>query len=299
MDEKKTIYELSQLETELEETKEKLRFEEEKYERSQPIQPTRQIAQKIPYPRLVPHAKFDKNYLIIISALGIGILLGAFLLGINNKTISSFGSVLSMLCFIGEIPIITIMFIKFSDDKAKDLIAQKNSPEVINKCKEIDKINVDNQKKLDDEYNNKLLPHYNAEKERIDLEWSNLKSSLKNDIATISDKLDEIYSSSKIIPKQYRDATILKEIYDIMDSADYSVKEAIETFDRNRQLQLDAARLQAQNQANEVAAQQNELLAENNSIAERARREANIANFVGAVQRHNTNKSLKNINKKL
>ena len=50
---------------------------------------------------------------------------------------------------------------------------------------------------------------------------------------------------------------------------------------------------QEQQQANALAMEQNDLLDRQNSIAEKARRDANIAAAVGAVQRHNTNKTIK------
>ena len=55
---------------------------------------------------------------------------------------------------------------------------------------------------------------------------------------------------------------------------------------------LEEMRLQEQ-QANALAMEQNDLPDRQNSIAEKARRYANIAAAVGAVQRHNTNKTLK------
>ena len=51
--------------------------------------------------------------------------------------------------------------------------------------------------------------------------------------------------------------------------------------------------IQEQQQANALAMEQNDLLDWQNSIAEKARRDANIAAAVGTVQRHNTNKAIK------
>lgn len=57
---------------------------------------------------------------------------------------------------------------------------------------------------------------------------------------------------------------------------------------------LEEMRLQEQQQqANALAMEQNDLLDRQNSIAEKARRDANIAAAVGAAQRHNTNKTIK------
>ena len=56
---------------------------------------------------------------------------------------------------------------------------------------------------------------------------------------------------------------------------------------------LEEMRLQEQQQANALAIEQNDLLDRQNSIAEKVRRDANIAAAVGTVQRHNTNKAIK------
>lgn len=73
----------------------------------------------------------------------------------------------------------------------------------------------------------------------------------------------------------------LQYIYDMISTSDYDVRQAIEYFDKSQQ------------QANALAMEQNDLLDRQNSIAEKARRDANIAAAVGAVQRHNTNKTIK------
>lgn len=292
MNEKQIIFRLSELETELERQKEELNNENDVYEQNKPVPPQKMIAQKVPYPKLVSNVKYDK-------VLGLIVPVGLLALGIILVMISDSLSSISTLFFWAAIILAGIVEpILYSNEKKKDIEAQKRAPEVLEKCREIDSINAENQKKLDEEYD-RMLDNYKELSERHNNKWLALKREIENKIDNTTKELTSLYNSSKLIPKQYRDAVSLKEIYDIMDSADYTVKEAIQTFDRNRQLQLDAARLVTQNQANEIAAQQNELLAENNSIADRARREANIAAFVGAVQRHNTNKSLNNINKKL
>ena len=97
-----------------------------------------------------------------------------------------------------------------------------------------------------------------------------------------------------------------------MRSADYSVKEAIEIYDRKKQMELTQQYIAAQQETNQHMAYRNsaldaqneilymqaELAAEANDIAEEARRDANRAEFVRAVQHHNTNKYLKSVLKK-
>ena len=78
----------------------------------------------------------------------------------------------------------------------------------------------------------------------------------------------------------------------MISTSDYDVRQAIEYFNKSQQRALEEMRLQEQ-QANALAMEQNDLLDRQNSIAEKARRDANIAAAVGAVQRHNTNKTIK------
>ena len=87
------------------------------------------------------------------------------------------------------------------------------------------------------------------------------------------------------------------DIYRFIDSRDmrehlqklnyaFTPPEAAFLVYRGKAATLEEMRLQEQQQANA-------LLDRQNSIAEKARRDANIAAAVGAVQRHNTNKTIK------
>ena len=93
------------------------------------------------------------------------------------------------------------------------------------------------------------------------------------------------------------------DIYRFIDSRDmrehlqklkyaFTPPEAAFLGDRCKAATLEEMRLQEQ-QANALAMEQNDLPDRQNSIAEKARRDANIAAAVGAVQRHNTNKTIK------
>lgn len=97
--------------------------------------------------------------------------------------------------------------------------------------------------------------------------------------------LARLYQDSCIIPLPYQTIPALQYIYDIISTSNYDIREAIESYDKNEQRKLEMAKLNAQQEANELAYQQN-------TIAAKARRDANISSVVGAVQRHNTNKIL-------
>ena len=111
--------------------------------------------------------------------------------------------------------------------------------------------------------------------------------------------LARLYQDSCIIPLPYQTIPALQYIYDIISTSNYDIREAIESYDKNEQRKLEMAKLNAQQEANELAYQQhelaieqNDLLNQQNTIAAKARRDANISSVVGAVQRHNTNKIL-------
>lgn len=161
-------------------------------------------------------------------------------------------------------------------------------------------------------YDTVVIPEY--EKEKSD--WI---AAHEQEIRAISDKLnadkkaqDYLYRSSKIIPMQYQNIGALKYISQMMSTSDYDIKEAINMYDKEIQRQQEMLRLQEQKKANalqahaiqladeqnQLAYEQNALLDEQNAISERARENANTAAIIGTIQRHNTNKALKNMRRK-
>ena len=79
-------------------------------------------------------------------------------------------------------------------------------------------------------------------------------------------------------------------LYSIISSSQYSLKECFDDYERNEAMKLENIKLQAQREANEIAAaqadltaQQNALLDEQNSIAEKTRRDQNINNVIGQI----------------
>ena len=165
-----------------------------------------------------------------------------------------------------------------------------------------------------DQYYNVVLPNY----KRDEAEWydnynahlTNLQSEYHSTVHEISTMLDNCGS----IPSDYYDVDHINELVQIMQSSNYTIKEAIEIYDRRRQRELmdrliatkqqEAQRLSEQNnllnERNQLLYEQNQiaeanayLAAEANAIADEARRDANRAELVRAVQHHNTNKYLK------
>lgn len=138
-----------------------------------------------------------------------------------------------------------------------------------------------------------LLPRYQAARSAWEAEHQVQIRKEEQKLTQAKKELAALYGETRIVPAQYRRVDALQYIYDMISTSDYDVRQAIEYFDKSQQRALEEMRLQEQQQANALAMEQNDLLDRQNSIAEKARRDANIAAAVGAVQRHNTNKTIK------
>lgn len=148
--------------------------------------------------------------------------------------------------------------------------------------------------KAKEEYDSVLLPRYQAARSAWEAEHQAQIRKEEQELAQAKKELAALYGETRIVPAQYRRVDALQYIYDMISTSDYDVRQAIEYFDKSQQRALEEMRLQEQQQqANALAMEQNDLLDRQNSIAEKARRDANIAAAVGAVQRHNTNKTIK------
>jgi hypothetical protein len=197
----------------------------------------------------------------------------------------------------------------YKKDKEAEYNRIKNSAEYKAKCAaadaEFDKQQEELNRKYKElkwKYDNETMPKY---KQGLNI-WLDKQqkevSSITIDIKNSRDSLNQLYSSTKIIPLQYRKISALKYFYELMSTSDYDIKQAIELYDRQEQRKLDQARLYEQQQANYLANEQNALLDEQNDlidvqneISAKAKRDSNIANVAGFVQRHNTNKTLNKI----
>lgn len=196
-------------------------------------------------------------------------------------------------------------FAIYKKEKEADIERIRNSDEYKAQCSELDK-GFDQQQEAANQryaaakhvYDTETLPGYQKELDAWTTQHNEKVKKLESKLRSAQDELKQLYEATKIVPLQYRSIPALQYIYNIISTSDYDVKQAIDLYDRNEQRKLDEARLREQELANDLAYEQNALLNEQNVIAAKARRDANIAAAVGAVQRHNTNKALKNLTKK-
>lgn len=279
---------------------------------SKPNPPTKQTAQAPQYPVVTSTLKYDWMKRVLVPILiGIGTaIIGNAMAAIPVSSIFILGMIIGFVGFLGFGCIalygVICYFTKFKKEQQADIERIKNTQEYKNQCAAIDRQHAEQQANLDADYNaklneyqNKILPEYNKALEAWTASQNEKISAVETEYRESVRHLTELYDTSKLFPKQYRKIPILRYIADVMNTSDYDVKTAIEMYDRNEQRKLDQARLYEQQIANQHAMDQNQLLQEQNDIAAKARRDANIAAVVGAVQHHNTNKTLKNaFNKK-
>ena len=208
------------------------------------------------------------------------------------------------------VPLGFIYYFSVKKAKERDVERIRNSAEYKARCAKLN-AEYDRQQAAADRkyqaekaaYDSRLLPEYKAALNAWNVAQKQKISQTERDLANAQNRLNEIYRATKVVPVQYRNINALKYIYSMISTSDYNVKQAIDLYDRHKQRKLDEARLQEQRRANRIADEQsalldeqNALLDQQNAIANRARQEARQAATIAMLQRHKTNKLLKERN---
>lgn len=247
----------------------------ETYAEPEPRPPVRQEAHYTEPP--IRHG-CKVNWLLMLGPAGITLALSTF----SNSAFLMWMFVLTLFVWV---PV--YYFALYRKQKAATIEKIRNSAEY--QQQEFDEAYA----KAKEEYDSVLLPRYQAARSAWEAEHQAQIRKEEQELAQAKKELAALYGEARIVPAQYRRVDALQYIYDMISTSDYNVRQAIEYFDKSQQRALEEMRLQEQQQANALAMEQNDLLDRQNSIAEKARRDANIAAAVGAVQRHNTNKTIK------
>lgn len=260
----------------------------ETYAEPEPRPPVRQEAHYTEPP--IRHG-CKVNWLLMLGPAGITLVLSTF----SNSAFLVWMFVLTLFVWV---PV--YYFALYRKQKAATIEKIRNSAEYQQQCTAARVAANRQQQEFDEaytkakeEYDSVLLPRYQAARSAWEAEHQAQIRKEEQELAQAKKELAALYGETRIVPAQYRRVDALQYIYDMISTSDYDVRQAIEYFDKSQQRALEEVRLQEQQQANALAMEQNDLLDRQNSIAEKARRDANIAAAVGAVQRHNTNKTIK------
>lgn len=257
--------------------------------------------QKHTYENLTP--KSDVTFKLWEMFLGPIIAICIVILGAITQSVSflAIGTLIFPVSFLW-IPIYISLYFHV---KNKDEQAKAKTPEWQAHIAQMNK-------EAEDLYNQKYAEYQEAcKKYEFDLniwyteynKWYNAKT-LK--LKEISAKVDEYRNRMQrlfdynVIPNQFRDYEAVSYIYSVMMSSNYSIEAAIVSYENKLNRDLQYQRIYEQQIQNERLAEQadimydqNDLLAEQNEIARKTRRDINLGNLVNTMQNHNRNKLLK------
>ena len=207
--------------------------------------------------------------------------------------------------------IIYCRVVTFPKEKKADEERIRNSREYKEVCRKLDTEYDKKQEELDQKFKNRMDAFQKefAAWEKDYHEWQKEKektiNKIEEDISILESRRNRIYDNLNAIPVHYRKTEIIRYIYHAVSTSDYTIKEAIDLYDRNEQRKIDEARLreqqiynQLQEEANAYADEMNDLQREANETAAKARRDMNIANAANIYQNHKRNKMLDRMNKK-
>ena len=207
--------------------------------------------------------------------------------------------------------IIYCRVVTFPKEKKADEERIRNSREYKEECSKLNLEYDKKQEELDKKFKNRM-DAFQKESDAWDKDyhkWQKEKeksiSKIKEEISILESKRDRLYDDLNAIPVHYRKTEIIRYIYHAVSTSDYTIKAAIDLYDRNEQRKIDEARLreqqiynQLQEEANAYADEMNDLQREANETAAKARRDMNIANAANIYQNHKRNKMLDRMNKK-
>lgn len=267
-----------------------------------PQAPIKQTIKKPQYPKIKVDCPF--NWIACFAPIAAAVVLG--ILGFMSifteiEFLSIILVTLSSLLFPLSIIWIFIYIFAIYDKAKREMVNEvKNSKKYKMQCADIDNAYNNDVALADQEYATAMEQYTNGPLAKYQQEYAEWEYGKNARLHELSERIDvnagtlnTLYDESRLIPPQYRSIDRLEYIYQIMSTTDYTVKDAIAMYDREMQRMLDEAKLQEMQIANQNAELQNALLDEQNTIAAKARRDANIAAVVGAVQRHNTNRYLR------
>lgn len=212
---------------------------------------------------------YKKWCIPLIAAFIISIVLrvlgSIFLTSFIGIVLTTLGSLIGIVAPLSLIYIVYQRFVVFPKEKKADEEYIRNSSEYKEQCMKLDEKYDRQQQELDKKYN-AALEKFNqevAEWESKNEEWNQKKEAEINDLKTqrtsLENERDILYSEVKFIPVNYRKKRIIKFIYQTISTSDYSIKEAIELYERNEQNRIEQEKLSGLQLKNDLARKQLEL----------------------------------------
>lgn len=303
-----TIQKISKLNFDIAWNTDELRREQSRTFQSPPAAPVMPEMRKV-YPVVKSNRKYDWKTSFgvmgagIVMSIMLGIISSILPVGFFWYLVSGANVFITSASFLWPIGFTIWWYGK----RKQDVYDTLNSAEYKAKCAQIDKEFEESVSRATAVYNNAVheyktvtIPMYNLEKQKFEDVRNAAVQKLKKALSEDKCTLNAIYDETKILPSPYRSERSVEFIKEYMETSNGTVEDAILSYDRKLQMDLDNQKLAEQIRQNDINdrmayAQEaaNDIAERNNEIAEQSRRDANRAAFVAAVQRHNTNKQLK------
>lgn len=212
---------------------------------------------------------YKKWCIPLIAAFVISIVLkvlgSIFLTSFIGIVLTTLGSLVGIVVPLSLIYIAYQRFVVFPKEKKADEECIRNSSEYKEQCRKLDEEYDRQQQELDKKYN-AALEKFNqevAEWESKNEEWNKKVEAEINELkiqrTSLENERDILYSEVKSIPVNYRKKKIVKFIYQTISTSDYSIKEAIELYERNEQNRIEQEKLNGLKAKNDLARKQLEL----------------------------------------
>lgn len=267
--------------------------------RAAPPEPQRRTVER-EYPTVESAMKHDrtKELGLLAAALVLSFVRTFFYEALQEMGIEGPMSALFLILWFGGIAQFFRERSKFKKAKAADEERIRESAEYRRLCAPLDERYDREQVELDARYEadhgkweNEAMPRYRREKQEWEACRAERLEEASGALRSDSDALEALYRDSRVVPEQYRSIPALEHIHRTMSTSSFDIAQAIEAYDRERQMEIERRRLEAQWEANDIAA-------EGNEIASRRLREQRIQEAVRFAQHHRTNKTLGDIAKK-
>lgn len=206
-------------------------------------------------------------------------------------------------------------FFIFSKKQDEDKERVKNSPEFKKRVEDVKKDYEARQYEYDKEYERAYkvyeeeLKQWNIENDKFEAERKKNIEECQSTIDSLRNFINEQFESLYEyggVPEKYRQLDAVRYLSKVLSTTQYTLKDALEMYDRQQLIELQNQRLaeqqrhnDLQEEANDRAAYMNELQERANEVAEKTRRDQNIANAALLHQSQKRTEMMKKHNKEM
>lgn len=270
-----------------------------------PVRPSKEIA-KVKKVEIISNLRPDyKKYTKPLKIFSLLFLL-ALILSIMNPIFTAVLIFFSLFMFA---PFVIYIFYQryfvYPKEVQKDIERIKMSLWYLNQVKTEENAAKEKQKEFDRVYADKMkiykesYAQWESEKEVFERNQDQEYQILYSERAVIIDSINSVCDTVGI-PSPYRNADALSYIYNILVSSNFTVIQAIEAYDRERQRLLDERRISEMRRQNNLQEEynsemryQSDLQERANNIAQKHRRESAAFGVYNAYHNHKQTKMMK------